>query len=166
MSRLPVSKQAIGLLGFLALAMFVGAIGAVASVNASSFYNSLQQPSWAPPAGVFGPVWSTLYLLMALSGWMVWRGGGFGYARQALLLFVIQLAVNALWSWLFFAWHLGGPAFVDIIVLWVLIVLTIIAFWRIQRLAAMLLVPYLLWVSFAGVLNYAVWKMNPGVLGG
>lgn len=166
MSRLPLSKQAIGLLGFLALAMLVGAIGAVASVNASSFYNGLQQPSWAPPAGFFGPVWSTLYLLMALSGWLVWRVGGFRHARRALLLFFIQLAVNALWSWFFFAWHLGGPALLDVMLLWVLIVLTIIAFWRIQRLAALLLVPYLLWVSFAGLLNYTVWQMNPHVLGG
>ena len=85
--------------------------------------------------------------------------------RRALTLFTIQLAFNALWSWLFFAWHRGGSAFADILILWVMIIATIVMFWRISRPSALLLVPYLLWVSFASALNYSVWQLNPQLLG-
>ena len=102
---------------------------------------------------------------MGIAAWLVWRVGGFRVARTALTLFLVQLAVNALWSWLFFGWHLGGVAFADIALLWVLIVATLVAFWRVRPLAGVLLVPYLLWVSFAFALNYSVWQLNPQVLG-
>ena len=102
---------------------------------------------------------------MGIAAWLVWRTGGFGPNRQALILFMLQLAFNALWSWLFFAWHLGFWAFVDIMVLWILIAATLVSFWRVRPLAGALLVPYLLWVSFASALNYSLWQLNPLVLG-
>jgi tryptophan-rich sensory protein len=158
-------KQIIGLLGWLLLSFAAAAIGAVASVQAASFYQHLAQPSWAPPSSVFGPVWSVLYALMGIAAWLVWRDGGWRPQRGVLVLFVIQLAVNALWSWLFFAWHHGALAFVDIVLLWLLIVATVIGFWRVRPLAGALLLPYLCWVSFASALNFAVWHLNPGILG-
>ena len=160
-SRSPTS-QIMGLLGWLVVAFAVAALGAIASVDATAFYSQLAKPSWAPPAGVFGPVWSVLYTLMGIAAWLVWRSPGSG--RIALSLFVAQLAANALWSWLFFAWHRGALAAVEVLVLLVLIVATAVAFWRISRLAAVLLVPYALWVSFASLLTWSVWQRNPGLL--
>jgi benzodiazapine receptor len=159
-------RQTVGLIAWLAICFVAAGIGAVASVQAGPFYLSLTRPAWAPPASVFGPVWSVLYALMAIAAWLVWREAGFRHARVALGLFLAQLALNALWSWLFFAWHLGAVAFVDILLLWILIVATLIGFWRIRPLAGALLVPYLLWVSFAAMLNFAVWQLNSVALGG
>ena len=157
-----VSSQLVGLLGWLLAAFAAGAVGAVASADAASFYAQLSKPSWAPPAWVFGPVWSALYALMGVAGWLVWRSPGSKWV--ALGLFGAQLAANALWSWLFFAWHRGALAAVEVLVLLALIVATVAAFWRTSRLAALLLVPYFLWVSFASVLTWAVWRSNPGLL--
>lgn len=158
-------KQILGLIGWLILCYLVAGIGGVASINAGSFYAQLVRPEWAPPGSLFGPVWTALYTLMAIAAWLVWRQRGFRHARPALILFLVQLAVNGLWSWLFFAWQLGALSFIDILLLLVLINLTIVSFWRIKPLAAMLLVPYLLWVSFAAVLNYSIWQLNPQLLG-
>lgn len=154
----------LGLLLWIALCVGVGAIGAVASVNAPEFYAQLDQPPWAPSPRVFGPVWTTLYLMMAVAAWLVWRERRWAGARTALVLFVVQLAFNALWSWLFFAWHQGALALADIAVLWMLIAATIYAFSRVNRLAAWLLVPYLAWVTFASALNGSVWLRNPQLL--
>ncbi|OAX86056.1 sensory protein [Xanthomonas nasturtii] len=157
-------SQWLRLLGSLMLCYLVAALGAMASIKAASFYAELQQPAWAPPGWLFGPVWTALYGMMAVSAWSVWRRGGWNSTRGALSLFVLQLGLNGLWSWLFFAWHMGAWAFVDIVALWVALVLTIVAFAKWQRVAAWLLVPYLLWVSFAAALNYSVWQLNPQVL--
>ena len=157
-----MAAQLVGLLGWLLAAFAAGAVGAVASVDAASFYAQLNTPSWAPPASVFGPVWSALYLLMGVAAWLVWRSSG--SKRVALGLFAAQLGANALWSWLFFYWHRGALAAVEVLVLLALIVATVTAFWRRNRVAAILLVPYLLWVSFASVLTYAVWRSNPALL--
>ena len=165
MSRLPASRQALGFAGWLLVTFNAAAIGAAASVNAANFYSDLVRPEWAPPSSVFGPVWTALYLLMAIAAWLVWRVDGFRAARSALTLFLIQLALNALWSWLFFGWHRGALAFADVLLLWVFIVATLIAFWRARPLAGALLVPYLAWVSFAAALNYAVWQLNTEMLG-
>ena len=154
--------QLVGLVGWLLAAFAAGAVGAAASVDAASFYAQLSKPSWAPPAWVFGPVWSALYALMGVAAWLVWRSPS--SKRVALGLFSAQLAANALWSWLFFAWHRGALAAVEVLVLVALIVATVAAFWRTSRSAALLLVPYLLWVSFASVLTWAVWRSNPGFL--
>ncbi len=157
-----LSSQLVGLLGWVLAAFAAGAVGAVASIDAASFYAQLSKPSWAPPAWVFGPVWSMLYALMGVAAWLVWRSSG--SKGVALGLFGAQLAANALWSWLFFAWHRGALATVEVLVLLALIVATVVAFWRTSRLAALLLVPYLLWVGFASVLTWAVWRSNPGLL--
>jgi len=159
-----VTRQILGLVGFLFISAFAAAIGAVASANAPEFYGQLIRPDWSPPAGLFGPVWTVLYVLMAIAAWLVWRERGFREAGVAFALFFVQLALNALWSWLFFAWHQGALACVEIVLLWVLVLATIVAFWRVRPLAGMLLVPYLAWVSFATVLCLAIWRLNPQVL--
>jgi translocator protein len=168
-ATLSLSQQAIGFAGWLALCFAASAVGAFASVNAGGFYASLVRPAWAPPGWLFGPVWSVLFLCMAVAAWLVWRCPRDPLARPSkavvLWLFVAQLAANALWSWLFFAWRLGGPAFAEVLLLWLLIACTIGAFWRFSRLASWLLVPYLLWVSFASVLNWTLWRANPAILG-
>lgn len=161
----PKSKQVVGLVVWLAVSFVAAAVGGVASTKAGAFYTQLVRPEWAPPPDLFGPVWTVLYVLMGIAAWLVWRAGGFQAARAALTLFLVQLSVNALWSWLFFAWHLGALAFAEAILLWVLVAATVAAFWRIRPLAGALLVPYLLWVSFATPLSYSVWQLNPQVLG-
>ena len=158
-------KSVLGLVGWLALCFAVSAVGALGSMNAPAFYGQLVQPSWAPPPWLFGPVWTALYAMMGVAAWLVWRAGGWAKNRLALSLFLVQLALNGLWSWLFFAWQLGAWAMADIVALWVLILLTLIAFWRTKPLAGMLLVPYLLWVSFASALNFNLWQNNPLILG-
>ncbi len=161
---LPTHKQIIGFVAWLAVSFTAAAVGSAASIQAGPFYTQLIRPEWAPPPGLFGPVWTILYTLMGIAAWLVWRVGGFRAARTALTLFLVQLAVNALWSWLFFGWQRGGLAFADIILLWALIVATLVSFWRIRPLASALLIPYLLWVSFASALNYSVWRLNPQIL--
>lgn len=159
------NKQILGFVTWLAVSFIAAAVGSAASIQAGPFYAQLVRPEWAPPSDVFGPVWTILYALMGIAAWLVWRVGGFRAARTALTLFLVQLVVNALWSWLFFGWHLGGAAFADIVLLWVLIIATLVAFWRVRPLAGVLLIPYLLWVSFASALNYSVWQLNPQLLG-
>jgi benzodiazapine receptor len=154
----------LGLAGWLLLTFSAAALGAIASADAAAFYAALVRPSWAPPASLFGPVWTALYASMAVSAWLVWRECGFGRARTALVLFIVQLAANALWSWLFFAWRLGGAAFAEVLILWCLIVATIVSFRRISVLGALLLCPYLAWVTFAAGLTLAVWQLNPVAL--
>lgn len=167
MHQLPIAptRQALGLFGWLLLAFAAAAVGGFASASAGAFYGQLVRPPWAPPGWLFGPVWSVLYLLMGLSAWLVWRVQGFARAKSALLVFTVQLAVNALWTWLFFVWRQGGLAFAEILLLWVLIALTMGLFWRVNRISAVLLLPYLAWVSFASALTLSTWRLNPGLLG-
>lgn len=157
-------RLTLGLMGWLLLAFAAAAIGAVASVNAREFYAQLARPAWAPPGAVFGPVWSVLYTLMGVAAWLVWKDRGAAAAKGALSMFVAQLVANALWSWLFFAWRLGGLAFAEILVLWVMILCTVLLFWARNRLAGALLIPYLAWVSFATALCFVTWRMNPSLL--
>ncbi|HEU4851850.1 MAG TPA: TspO/MBR family protein [Telluria sp.] len=154
-----------GLIAWCAITFAAAGIGAMASVGAAEFYAQLRLPSWAPPASVFGPVWSILYVLMAFAAWSVWRVRGTSAAPRTLALFVAQLAVNALWSWLFFGWRMGGAAFGGALLLFVLVAATTVAFWRVRPLAGMLMLPYLAWVGFACVLAYSAWSMNPQLLG-
>lgn len=163
-SAFSLRLQITGVIGWLILVYAASALGALASIGASEFYATLTQPDWAPPPSVFGPVWTALYTLMGISVWLVWRAAPFTSNAWVLGLFLIQLVFNALWSWLFFTWQLGGLALFELIVLWILILATIVGFWRISRVAAFLLVPYLAWVSFAGLLNYSLWQLNPGLL--
>lgn len=159
------ATQAVGLIAWLVVCYATSAIGAVGSMSAPTFYKELALPTWAPPAWLFGPVWTILYGLMGIAAWLVWRKGGFAINKIPLSLFLVQLGFNAIWSWLFFAWHLGAVSFIEILLLWLLIAATTAAFWRVQKVAAGLLVPYLAWVTFAAALNFAIWQLNPSVLG-
>ena len=164
MRKKPTIANASGLIVALAGCFVVAAVGASASLQAGTFYAELIRPDWAPPATVFGPVWTVLYAMMAVAAWLVWKRRELPLARVALVLFVLQLVLNALWSWLFFGWNLGALSFLDIVILWALIVATLALFWRITPLAGVLLVPYLGWVTFASALNYQMWQLNPSVL--
>ncbi len=165
MEHKSIARQSLGLVGWFVATFAAGSVGAVASARAATFYGQLSQPAWAPPAWMFGPVWSALYILMAVAAWLVWRKHGFSGARTALWLFVIQLFATALWTWLFFVLHRGALSLAEIAVLWLLIAATITAFCSLQRLAALLLVPYLAWVSFASALTLSLWQLNPAILG-
>ena len=157
-------RQFIGLVAWLLVSFAAASIGAVASLDAASFYGQLVRPGWAPPSWLFAPVWTLLYVLMGVAAWLVWRAHGFRAGRTALVLFLIQLAANALWTWLFFAWHQGAGAMVEILLLWMLIVATIASFGHLNVTAALLMVPYLAWVTFAAALTLSVWRLNPGML--
>lgn len=162
---LSTRRLALGLLGWLLVAFAAAAVGGLASANAGDFYSALVRPAWAPPGWLFGPVWSVLYVLMGVSAWLVWRACGLAGAWPALLMFVTQLVANALWTWLFFVWRLGALAFAEVLLLWLLIAANIFLFSRVSKLAAWLLVPYVVWVSFAAALTLACWQLNPGLLG-
>jgi tryptophan-rich sensory protein len=129
-------------------------------VMTGDWYAMLSKPTWNPPSWVFGPVWTLLYIMMGVSAWLVWKEGGFAQQRKPLTLFLVQLVLNAIWTPLFFGAHELGIAFAEILLLWLAILATILAFRRVSTTAAWLLVPYLLWVSFASVLNATLWWMN------
>lgn len=164
MSNRLLISDLIGLAGWLVLSFIAAAIGAIASIEAGAFYQQLDRPGWAPPTWVFSPMWTALYLMMGIAVWLVWRERRIRHVVPALILFIVQLIANALWSWLFFAWRFGGPALIEILILLALITGTVVAFWRVRRLAALLMTPYWAWVAFASVLTWAVWQRNPGVL--
>ena len=154
-------RQLSMLLFIIALCMGTGGAGAaMTAVSVRGWYQTLTKPAWTPPDWVFGPVWTTLYLLMAVAAWLVWRRRGWSSGRAALGLFAIQLALNAAWSPLFFRLHSPGLALLDIILLWAAIAATVWSFGRISALAGSLFVPYLMWVSYATFLNWAIWRMN------
>lgn len=162
---LPASRPSWwSLLGWIALAQAAGIVGSFATVEARTFYAQLAQPAWAPPGGIIGPIWIVLFTLMGIAAWLVWRERERANVRTALTLFVVQLVVNAAWSWLFFAFHLGGVSFLWIVLLLALVIATAIAFWRIRPAAGALLVPYMAWLCFAGALNYVLWRANPSLL--
>ncbi|MEO8881466.1 MAG: TspO/MBR family protein [Gemmatimonadaceae bacterium] len=142
-----------------------GAVGGAATARAPRFYAELVKPSWAPPERAFGLVWSVLYLLMGIAAWFVWRAGGWsGASRIALIVYLVQLALNALWTWLFFVFRKGGLAFAEILLLFAMVALTALLFTRIEPIAGILLVPYLIWLGVAMALNHAVWRDNPTLL--
>lgn len=146
----------------VAIPLLIGSTSAFFTVTGvGSWYQTINKPSWNPPDYIFGPVWTTLYVLMGISLFLVWKSGtDVGTKRKAIVLFAIQLVLNFFWSFIFFDQHLVGAAFAEIVVMWLLIVLTIFAFARISKLAAWLLVPYISWVSFAAFLNYTIWQLN------
>jgi tryptophan-rich sensory protein len=124
------------------------------------WYQHIAKPSWTPPGWIFGPVWSLLYFMMAVAGWLVWRQKGLTAAGLPLGFFVFQLILNGLWSWLFFGRQMIGAALVDLILLWMAILVTTLLFWKVRTSAGVLFIPYLLWVTFAGALNFAIWRLN------
>jgi benzodiazapine receptor len=155
------TRAIIGLVVFIAICFIAAGMGALFNQSSiAEWYPALRKPSWTPPNAVFGPVWSVLYLMMAVAAWLVWRRAGLSGAAAALLLFGLQLASNVAWSGLFFGLRMPGAAFADILVLWGLIVATVVTFWRVSPAAGILMAPYLGWVSFAAALNLAVWRMN------
>jgi len=149
--------------GWVGLVASLGLVGLVAfggsRFRPSDWYYALAKPSWNPPAFVFAPVWTLLYILMAIAAWLVWARAG-SSAGGPLVLYLVQLALNVTWSWLFFGRHHIGLALLDLVALWAVLLVTTILFWQIRVLAGVLLVPYLAWVSFAGALNFSIWRLN------
>ena len=140
----------------------VGIVGAGFTAPAiADWYRSLERPSWTPPDWLFGPVWIALYALMAVAAWLVWRQGRVPGVWTAGALFGVQLALNAIWTPIFFGLRQPGWALLDILLLWAAILLTLVAFARVRPLAAGLLAPYLAWVTYAAALNFALWRLNP-----
>lgn len=164
MTRIPTTSgmsaagQLIALLVWVGLCFLTAWIGS--RFSPGEWYAQLHRPSWTPPGYLFGPVWSFLYLSMGIAAWLVWRRAGFSGARLALILFVVQLVLNGMWSWIFFGTQRPGLAFAEILILWGMILATTLAFWRASTTAGILFLPYLAWVSFAAILNYSIWKLN------
>jgi benzodiazapine receptor len=146
------------LIGWLVLCF--AAAGTAAFVSTDGWYAALHKPSWNPPAWLFGPAWTVLYITMAVAAWLVWREGGWKAQGRTLGLFILQWFLNALWTPLFFGLHRPGIAFTEIILLWLAIAATLVSFWRVRKVAGVLLVPYLAWVSFAAALNFTIWRLN------
>ena len=155
-------RQVVGLVVSLAAVFAAASVGSLFTARSvAGWYPTLAKPSWTPPGAVFAPVWTALYFLMALAAWLVWRkAGGLAAARLPLALFAVQLALNAAWSILFFGLRMPGLAFGELVLLWVAIAATLAAFRRVLPAAGLLLAPYLAWVTFAGALNFALWRLN------
>lgn len=151
----------IGLIGFLLLCLLVGGIGgAITATSVDSWYQTLQKPAFNPPDWLFAPVWTSLYVMMAVAAWRVWRRVGFSAGWKALTVFFLQLGLNLLWSYLFFGMSRIDLALIEIIILLTVILINGLLFWRIDRLAGLLFVPYVLWVIFASFLNFSLLMLN------
>jgi benzodiazapine receptor len=156
-----VGIQILGLVVSIAICFAAAGLGAaVTTPQIRGWYTTINKPSWNPPDWIFGPVWSTLYLMMAVSAWLVWRRRGLRAVRGPITMFAVQLVLNSLWSVLFFGMQWPGLAAIEIVILWSAILATAIGFWRQSKVAGGLLIPYLLWVSFATVLNVTIWELN------
>jgi tryptophan-rich sensory protein len=150
--------QWIGLAGWLAFSFGASVGGAMFSPG--SWFAALEKPAWNPPGWVFGPVWTLLYAMLGVAAWLVWRRGGFRAQRRPLTAFLVQWVLNALWTPVFFGMQRPDLAMVNIVLLWVAALVTTVLFWRADRVAGGLLVPYMLWLTFAAVLNFAIWQLN------
>ncbi len=151
----------IGLAVFIVACLGAGGLGAIATTpEIEGWYKTIEKPSWNPPDYVFGPVWTTLYVMMAVAAWLIWKPEGYQAAAMPLTLFAIQLALNIAWSWIFFGAHRPGFASAEIVILWLAILATTVAFFKRSQLAGWLMAPYLAWVSFACVLNFTIWRLN------
>ena len=154
-------EKALSLLVSLLLAAAVAVGGGMITAGAvPEWYAGLDKPFWTPPNWLFGPVWTALYAAMALASWRIYLLGGFRCNRRELSLYLVQLALNGIWTPLFFGLRSPGLAFLEIMLLWGFLVAVVVGFWRKSRLAGWLMLPYILWVSFAAALNFAVWRMN------
>ncbi len=153
------TRQVVGLVLSVLVCFAVAGLGSVwTAKSVGTWYQELAKPSWNPPNWLFGPVWSVLYLLMGIALWVVWRKTG--VLAAPIGIFAVQLVLNAAWSGLFFGLRNPGAAFAEIVVLWVAIGATIVAFWRVTPVGAILLLPYIAWVSFAAALNFTIWRLN------
>jgi len=151
----------ISLLGWFVLCFGVAGLSGTWTISeVPGWYRTLERPSFAPPDWVFGPVWTVLYAMMAVAAWRVWQAPGSRARTMGILLFLVQLALNFAWTFLFFRQHWMGIAFAEIVALWVAIILTIFTFRTISAAAAWMLIPYLLWVTFASALNLQFWRLN------
>jgi len=151
----------LSLVPFAVICLAAAGIGSLfTSSSVHTWYPQLRKPAWNPPNWVFGPAWTSLYLMMAISSWLVWRDGGWPAAKFPLLLFVVQLLLNLAWSVIFFGMHAVRAAFGEILLLWTMTIATAVAFYPISLLAAWLLVPHIAWVVFASYLNFRIWQMN------
>jgi tryptophan-rich sensory protein len=150
--------EGLALTGFLLVCAGVAWFGA--RFRPGEWYGRLAKPSWTPPNRLFAPVWIVLYATMAVAAWMVWRDAGMPAAAVPLGLFAAQLALNGIWSWLFFGLRRPDLALADVVALWFAIAVTIVAFHAISTAAGIMLLPYLLWVSFALLLNVSIWRLN------
>ena len=160
-ARATRKQELFALVAFLLLCFGVSALGGLAtSTSVGTWYQTLTKPALNPPDWVFAPVWTTLFVLMAIAGWRVWRTPAARARSRALWAFGIQLALNLAWSALFFWMRSIGLALLEISAFWVSLVVTMILFWRVDRVAGALFVPYLAWVSFAVYLNAALWQLN------
>jgi tryptophan-rich sensory protein len=146
------------LVGWLVLCL--AASGTAFFVSTGGWYASLRKPVWNPPPWLFGPVWTLLYVMMAVAAWLVWREGGWKNQTRPLALFLFQWLLNVLWTPLFFGMHRSGLAYIEIVALWSVLAATLGLFWRVKKTAGLLLVPYLVWVTFAAALNFTLWHMN------
>jgi tryptophan-rich sensory protein len=156
--RVSRRRDVLGLVAFVLLCFGTATLGRTATAHAVlDWYPALRKPSWTPPSWIFGPVWTALYGMMAVAGWLAWRDGR---TRSATLVFLLQLFLNGAWSWVFFGARRPDLAFACVVALWLAIIATIAAFWRVSRMAVILFVPYLAWVSFAAALNLAVVRLN------
>jgi tryptophan-rich sensory protein len=155
------SKKTIDLLGLLGWVILTFGVAYVSSqFEPGQWYEAISKPSWTPPGWVFGPVWSLLYLAMSVSAWLVWRKRSHRAVTLPLGFYLAQLIVNGLWSWFFFGRQMIGVALVDLLLLVLLVAVTLVLFFRVDRRAGVLLVPYQLWICFAAALNYQIWRLN------
>jgi benzodiazapine receptor len=159
--RPTVARQVVCLVGAIVACFVVAGVGgALTNTSLGDWYPALTKPAWTPPDWIFGPVWTLLYLMMAVAVWLVWRASGWPRASGAIGLFAGQLALNLAWSGVFFGLRSPGWAALEIVFLWLAIAATAVAFRRHSRLAAALLLPYLAWTTFAGGLNWAIFWLN------
>lgn len=157
-SRYNINCPMLPLAGWMLLCLT--ASGTAVFVSVDGWYSTLEKPWLNPPFWVFAPVWTVLYLMMGVAAWLVWRKGGWTAQRLVLGWFLMQMVLNALWTPIFFGMHWIGAAFGEIVLLWLTLLTTLVLFWRASRLAGILLIPYLAWVSFAAYLNFALWRLN------
>jgi benzodiazapine receptor len=156
-----MAKDGLALLGFLVICFVAAAIGSSFTARSvTTWYANLQKPAGTPPSWIFGPVWTTLYVLMATAAWLVWRQHDRPDLGSAMLLFFLQLSLNAAWSLIFFGLRRPGTALIEIVLLLVAIVFTAIEFSTFSRLAFWLMTPYVAWVGFATFLNFRIWQLN------
>ncbi len=145
----------------IVVCLLVGGIsGGLTASAIPTWYPTLQKPSWNPPNWLFGPVWTLLYILMGIAAARLWDSPSSPTKTMALTLFGVQLFLNFMWSILFFNYHVLGIAFAEIILFWGLLLVSIITFAKIDKTSAWLFVPYISWVSFASILNFAIWQLN------
>jgi len=154
------ARNWISLVIFIVVCLGIGGLGAMATTpEIDGWYRTIEKPSWNPPDWIFGPVWTTLYIMMAIAGWRVWTMAD-TKRTLPISLFGIQLLLNLAWSFIFFAMRQPGWAFAEIVVLWLAITATMLTFFQRSKLAGVLFIPYWAWVSFASVLNFTIWRMN------